>query len=159
MFYDSLQLSLSGEHIHGLSWQTSYAFSHSVDDAWAGFSIEDVNEPPMSQDPFNRKEAEAGQVSTSGIICRERYLWATIGRGTFLGGWQVSGVTNVHSNLPFTPCFPFDNADLQSLLVGETPDLVGNPYTGVCPNANKVGTPSCWFNPSAFSLPPTGPLR
>jgi hypothetical protein len=61
----------------------------------------------------------------------------SVGRGTYLGGWQVSGVTNGHSNLPFTPVLSFDNADLQSLLVGERPDLVGNPYTGVCPNGNK----------------------
>jgi hypothetical protein len=27
---------------------------------------------------------------------------------------------------------------------------------GVCPNGNKVGTASCWFNPSAFALPPPG---
>ena len=50
----------------------------------------------------------------------------------------------------------FDNADLQSLLTSERPDLVGNPYRGVCPNGAKVGTPSCWVNPSAFSLPPAG---
>jgi hypothetical protein len=50
----------------------------------------------------------------------------------------------------------FDNADLQSLLTSERPDLVGNPYMGVCPNGSKVGTASCWFNPSAFALPPPG---
>jgi hypothetical protein len=50
----------------------------------------------------------------------------------------------------------FDNADVQSLLTSERPDLVGNPYTGACPNGSRVGTPSCWFNPSAFALPPPG---
>ena len=43
---------------------------------------------------------------------------------------------------------PFRNADVQSLLTSERPDLVGNPYTGVCRNGRRVGTPSCWFNPS-----------
>jgi len=41
-------------------------------------------------------------------------------------------------------------------LTSERPDLVGNPYKGVCPNGFRVGTPSCWFNPSAFALPPPG---
>ena len=50
----------------------------------------------------------------------------------------------------------FDNADLQSLLTSERPDLVGNAYQGVCPNGFRVGTSSCWFNPSAFALPPPG---
>jgi hypothetical protein len=50
----------------------------------------------------------------------------------------------------------FDNADLQSLLTSERPDLVGNPYTGACPGGSRVGTPACWFNPGAFALPPNG---
>jgi hypothetical protein len=48
----------------------------------------------------------------------------------------------------------FDNADVQSLLNAERPNLVGNPYAGACPNGAKVGIPSCWFNPSAFAVPP-----
>ena len=79
------------------------------------------------------------------------------GRGRLLGGWQVSAaITNVHSGLPFTPVLPFDNADLQSLVISERPNLVGNPYTGTCPNGAKVGTPNCWFNPTAFALPAPG---
>jgi hypothetical protein len=50
----------------------------------------------------------------------------------------------------------FDNADMQSLLIPERPDLVGNPYAGVCANGARAGTPSCWFNPSAFAVPPAG---
>jgi hypothetical protein len=50
----------------------------------------------------------------------------------------------------------FDNADVQSLLTSERPDLVGNPYEGVCPTGFRAGTPSCWFNPSAFAVPPAG---
>jgi hypothetical protein len=45
---------------------------------------------------------------------------------------------------------------VQSLLTSERPDLVGNPYEGVCPNGIRIGTPSCWFNPSVFALPPPG---
>src|SRR5262249_40023390 len=41
-------------------------------------------------------------------------------------------------------------------LTSERPNLVGDPYTGVCPNGSRVGTPSCWFNPRAFSVPPAG---
>ena len=41
-------------------------------------------------------------------------------------------------------------------MTSERPDLVGNPYEGVCRNSFRVGTPECWFNPSAFALPPPG---
>jgi len=156
-FYNSFQLSVSKHYAHNLSWQISYTFSHSIDDASDNVSIEAVNEPPTTQDPFNRK----GDRGRSGFDIRHNFVANVVyelpfGHKSQLGGWQISAIANVHSNVPFTPVLGFDNADLQSLLTSERPDLVGNPYTGVCPNGFKVGTPSCWFNPSALALPPHG---
>ena len=157
-FYNSFQLSVSKQYAHNLSWQLFYTWSHSIDDASANFSpIEAVNEPPTTQDPFDRK----GSRGRSGFDIRHNFVANVIyelpfGHGRGFGGWQLSAVARVHSNLPFSPVLSFDNADLQSLLTSERPDLVGNPYMGVCPNGNKVGTASCWFNPSAFALPPPG---
>jgi len=76
------------------------------------------------------------------------------GAGRVLGGWQIAAVASVHSGPPFTAVLAFDNADVQSLLIPERPNLAGNPYVGVCPNGAKVGTVACWFNPSAFAVPP-----
>jgi hypothetical protein len=50
----------------------------------------------------------------------------------------------------------FDNADSQSLTITERPNLAGNPYVGVCPDGARVGSPTCWFSPGAFALPPPG---
>jgi len=44
----------------------------------------------------------------------------------------------------------------QSVVNSERPNLIGNPYSGVCPNGARVGTPACWFNLNAFALPPPG---
>ena len=156
-FYNSFQLSVSQHSVHNLSWQAFYTFSHSVDDASSNVSIEAVNEPPTTQDPFNRK----GDRGRSGFDVRHNFVanvayelpfWP----GRQFGGWEISAVASIHSNVPFTPVLAFDNADLQSLLTSERPDLVGNPYRGVCPNGFRAGTPSCWFNPGAFALPPPG---
>ena len=156
-FYNSFQLSVSQQYAHNISWQAFYTFSHSIDDASSNVSIEAVNEPPTTQDPFNRK----GDRGRSGFDIRHNFVANVVyelplGRGSQFGGWQVSAVGSVHSNVPFTPVLAFDNAGLQSLLTSERPDLVGNPYSGVCPNGSRVGTSSCWFNPSAFALPPPG---
>jgi hypothetical protein len=156
-FYNSFQLSVSQRYGDHLSWQLFYTWSHSVDDASTNFSIEAVNEPPTTQDPFDRK----GSRGRSGFDIRHNVVANVIyelpfGRGTRFGGWQLSAVGSGHSNLPFTPVLAFDNAGLQSLLTSERPDLVGNPYSGICPNGSRVGTPACWFNPSAFALPPAG---
>ncbi|MBV9181608.1 MAG: TonB-dependent receptor [Acidobacteria bacterium] len=156
-FYNSFQLSVSQQHAHNISWQAFYTFSHSVDDASSNVSIEAVNEPPTTQDPFNRK-FDRGR---SGFDIRHNFVANVVyelpfWRARQFGGWEVSAVADVHSNVPFTPVLGFDNADVQSLLTSERPNLAGNPYEGVCPNGFRVGTPSCWFNPTAFALPPPG---
>ena len=155
-FYNSFQASVSKRYAHNFFWQASYTLAHSVDDASVDFSVESVNDPPLSQNIFDRK----GSRGPSDFDIRHNFVanagYELPGRGRLLGGWQVSVVASVHSGLPFTPVLDFDNADLQSLLIPERPDLVRNPYTGVCPNGARVGTPSCWFNPSAFAVPPPG---
>lgn len=158
-FYNSFQVSVSKDYSHGLSLQAFYTFAHSIDDASASLNVaEAVNEAPTSQDIFDRK----GDRGRSGFDIRHNFVGNIVyelpfGRGSrILGGWQVSGITSVHSNVPFTPVLAFDNADLQSLDISERPNLIGDPYSGACPNGSRVGTSSCWFNPSAFTLPPPG---
>jgi hypothetical protein len=155
-FYNSFQVSVSKRYAHKFFWQASYTLAHSVDDASVDLNVESVNDPPASQNIFDRK----GSRGPSDFDIRHNFVANVVyelpGRGRFLGGWQASAVANVHSGLPFTPVLAFDNADLQSLIIPERPDLVGNPYSGVCPNGTRVGTPSCWFNPGAFAAPPAG---
>ena len=155
-FYNSFQVSVSKHYAHNLFWQASYTLAHSVDDASVDFSVESSNDPPLSQNIFDRK----GSRGPSDFDVRHNFVanvaYELPGRGRLLGGWQVSGVASVHSGLPFTPVLDFDNADLQSLLIPERPNLIGNPNAGVCPNGAAVGTVSCWFNPSAFAVPPAG---
>jgi hypothetical protein len=155
-FYNSFQASVSGRYAHNFFWQASYTLAHSVDDASVDYAVESVNDPPASQNIFDRK----GSRGPSDFDIRNNFV-ANVAydlptRGRLLGGWQVSAVASVHNGVPFTPVLDFDNADIQSLIIPERPDLVGNPYTGFCPNGAKVGTPSCWFNPSAFAVPPAG---
>ena len=156
-FYNSFQLSVSQQHAHNVSWKAFYTFSHSIDDTSSDTDIVAVNEPPTTQDPFNRK----GDRGRSGFDIRHNFVANVayempFGRGSRLGGWMISAVASAHSNVPFTPMLAFDNADLQSLLTSERPNLFGDPYKGACPNGATVGTPSCWFNPGAFALPPPG---
>ena len=54
-FYNSFQVSVSKRYAHNLFWQASYTLAHSVDDASVDFSVESVNDPPASQNIFDRK--------------------------------------------------------------------------------------------------------
>ena len=66
-----------------------------------------------------------------------------------LGGWQINGIYQYHSGLPFNPILPIDNTN--TLVNQDRPNLVGNPYqsTASC----QTGTPTCWVNPAAFATP------
>jgi hypothetical protein len=156
-FYNSFQLSVSQQRAHNVSWQAFYTFSHSIDDASNDSVLDAVNEAPTTQDPFNRK----GDRGRSGFDIRHNFVANVVyelpfgGKSQF-GGWQISAIASVHSNVPFTPVLAFDNADVRSLFISERPDLIGNSYAGVCPNGSRVGTPSCWFNPNAFAVPAPG---
>ncbi|MGA9672263.1 MAG: carboxypeptidase-like regulatory domain-containing protein [Terracidiphilus sp.] len=151
-----ISIFVSKRYSHNLFWQASYTLAHSVDDASVDFPVESVNDPPESQNIFDRK----GSRGRSDFDIRHNFVanaaYELPGSGRFLGGWQISAVVDVHSGPPFAPVLPFDKADLQGLLIPERPDLIGNPDAGVCPNRIKVGAPSCWFNPSAFAVPPAG---
>ena len=155
-FYNSFQVSVSRHSAHNLSWRGSYTLAHSIDDASVDLQVESVNDPPGSQNIFDRK----GSRGPSDFDIRNNFAGNVVydlpGRGHLLGGWQVSAVANVHSGVPFTPVLDFDNADMQSLLIPERPNLVGNPHAGACADGATVGTPSCWFNPGAFAVPPPG---
>ena len=156
-FYNSFQVSVSKRYAHNLFLQASYTLAHSVDDASVDFSsTEAVNDSPGSQNIFDRK----GSRGPSDFDIRHNFVASVAyelpGRGRLLGGWLASAVASVHSGSPFTPVLAFDNADVQSLLIAERPNLVGNPYARVCPNGARVGAVSCWFNPSAFAVPPAG---
>src|SRR6266576_3914952 len=54
-FYNSFQFSFSQQSTHRVSWQAYYTLAHSIDDASTGLIIEAVNEPPGSQNIFDRK--------------------------------------------------------------------------------------------------------
>ncbi len=155
-FYNSFQVSVSKRYAHNLLWQASYTLAHSIDDASVDFSVESVNDPSESQSIFDRK----GSRGRSDFDIQQNFVanaaYELPGSGPLLGGWQVSAVGDVHSGPPFTPMLSFDNADLQGLLINERPNLVGNPYAEACPNGVRVGIPACWFNPSAFAVPPAG---
>jgi hypothetical protein len=155
-FYNSGQLSVSKRYAHNLFWQASYTLAHSIDDASVDFAVESVNDPPESQNIFDRKGSRGRSDFDIWHNLVANAAYELPGRGRLLGGWQVSAVVGVHSGSPFTPVLSFDNADIQSLFIPERPNLVGNPYTGACPNGARVGTVSCWFNPSAFAVPPAG---
>jgi hypothetical protein len=168
--YNSLQTSLRKRVSNGLSFLTSYTWSHSLDDA---------REPlPSSGDSGNRNYQLIGlrpDYTNSPFDVRQRFtLTGTyqlpfgkerpyLNRGGFtdvaLGGWSLTPAFQAQTGQPFTVSSNTGSVNG----AGAFPYLVADPYQGGgTPNATNPGI-ACpatvrnathWYNPCAFANPP-----
>jgi hypothetical protein len=168
-FYNGMLATWEQRTNKGLTFQVNYDYSHSIDDS-SGYNPSDaVNDSGKSQDINNR----LGSRGRSGFDIRQNLVINAVyelpfgpGKavagsssgiaGKLLSGWQLSPILSFHSNVPFTPVLGFDNAGTASIVSSDRPNLVGDPFSGTCPNGAPVRTVTCWFNPAAYSLPPSG---
>jgi hypothetical protein len=169
-FYNALQVTWEQRLSRGLTFQANYTFGHSVDDSSGAEPSDDVNDGVATQNPNDRK----GSRGRSGFDIRHNFVFNMLydlpfgpgkkfGNGLtgigekVAGGWQLSSIGTFHSNVPFTPVLGFDNAGTQPFFnYTEVPDLVGNPFSGTCPNGAPIKTATCWFNPAAYAVPTAG---
>jgi Carboxypeptidase regulatory-like domain/TonB dependent receptor-like, beta-barrel len=80
----------------------------------------------------------------------QKFLSGMNGFGNaILGGWQANGIYQYHSGQPFSVILPTDNSN--TLQNQDRPNITGDPYqsSATC----TVGTPTCWINPAAFTVP------
>jgi Outer membrane receptor proteins, mostly Fe transport len=154
--YNAFQLSLKRSFSNGLMFITNYTWSKSIDIACSGFF---GTEGCAVQNEYDLN----GSRSVSSYDVPHNFVGSFIyelpfGRGKWLatnnkvadyiiGGWQVNGILQLRSGLPFHVSIPGDIAN------------VGNPNTYMRPNV--VGdwrldkrTPERWFNTEAFATPP-----
>jgi outer membrane receptor protein involved in Fe transport len=175
--YNGLQATLERHFSNGLSFLSTYTWSHSLDDA---------REPlPSANDGGDRTTAIIGirpDYSNSPFDTRHRFTFSgtyqlPFGAGRkyvsqsgivdkLVGGWSSTIVFRAQSGQPFTV---YDaGGNLNGALVGGVAGastfavLVGNPFTGggTAPAGNP-GTPcpatvktlANWYNPCAFTNP------
>jgi hypothetical protein len=125
--YHSLQAKATRRFSRGLSLLAAYTWGKSLDNGPAPFNLGRNNQAP--QDPFNL-EAEWGP---SGNDIRHNFVGSFVyelpfSRGTglmprALGGWQVNGILNMRSGLPFNVVRQRTNQAAPGL----RPNLVGDP--------------------------------
>ncbi len=153
--YNSLTVDGHSALAKGLYIQGKFAWSHSIDD----------DSVAMHYDSYNAESVPtvfdyAANKGSSDFDCRltfaANFVWEIPGTrsrvaNALLGGWQLAGIAQAQSGNPFNPTVGFDDAHLLgSGDGGQRPNLVltGQPII--------TGNPSQYFNPLAFSLPPSG---
>jgi hypothetical protein len=155
-FHD-LTFKVTRRFAKGLSFDGSYTWSHSIDDASdAGTTNAELNLPQNIY--ANNLAAEK---ASSSFDHRNRVTLNVIydlpiasGSSGWLhrtvGGWRASGNFIAQSGAPFTVNLNAANDPANIGLVNgnnlERPNVNGNPNSG-------MKTPGQWFNKSAFSLP------
>ena len=160
--YHGVTLGLQRRLSHGLQFQGNYTFSRSTD-TWSGGlqGSSDYLTGAGSAVDWWDIEFERGRSSFDvphNFVFNAVYV-VPVGRrltglaGVLAKGWQVSGIVNMSSGIPFHPIVGFDRAgDGQSDSDLQRPSWAPgrNPENAVPGDGNK------WFDPEAFVLPAAG---
>lgn len=148
--YKAFQLSVSRRFYHNLQAQVSYTLSRCTDASSGNFGGEGGTASTNPYDPnydvglcgFNRTHA----FKASGVFALPFH------GNRFVEGWQLTGIMNLTSGLPFTPAIGFDQSGLVTLT--QRPNLA----PGRSLDSVVRGNINQWFDPTAFTLPAPGTL-
>lgn len=157
--YHGLDVQFEKRYAKGISLLAAYTWAKSIDNSEQQWGAE----ANALQDRYNW----AADRATSGYTIPHRFVtsyllelpfgdgrrWlntrARISNAVF-GGWQLSGITELRSGLPFTPRLSTPNVFLGTNSVGSwRPDRL---RSGALENPTADG----WFDPSAFARPCSG---
>jgi carboxypeptidase family protein len=156
-FFNSLTVKATRRFTKGLSFDSSYTWSHSIDDASdAGTTNAEFNLPQniytnnlaveKASSSFDHRHRVTANVVYDLPFANNSNGWLHHA----VGGWRASGNLIIQSGAPFTVNLSTGNEVANIGLVNgnnlERPNVSGDPNQG-------PKTPQQWFNATAFSLP------
>ncbi len=146
MTYNSLQVTLNKRLTHGFTILTSYTWAKNLDDA-----------SPIDGVDFSREHALSDNHLTHRYI--GSFIWDLPNPRSarrlarhLLSGWEINGIVEFESGLPFTVVSGRDNSTTG--INNDRPDLIGNPRLDTGRPKNDLI--SRWFDSSAFRQNPAG---
>ena len=175
--YNSMQVSLRKSLSHGLSFQASYTWSHSIDNT-SGF--ENSGFGSRAVDPYNF----ALNRGDSTFDARQRFVvnydyevphlsryWSNAFTRTVLDGWHVAGITTLQTGFPISiadtgfrslQCDSYAYYGCWDTANYVSPSQTLDPRNSYLTNNTKPGNPTTnnfyYFNPNTFALEPIGTL-
>ena len=158
--YHALNVSLVKRLSHGLAFKTNYTYSKVLDinsQLDTDFNLSAPSDVANSYDlalnkgpaAFNLQNQFNANFSYELPFGNGKRWGGSASR--LVGGWQWNGILTAQSGLPFTPTVGSNRSGSGDTAIPDVPN--GNPaFRGPV----ILGTPSRWFNPSAFLLPVAG---
>ena len=156
--YHGMTASLNRRWANG--WQAQIAYTlGDAKDTWSGGQIggSDFDNGAGSATDWWDPEYEFGpsnydvrhNLVVNGVYQLPFGVTATGLKGFLIKGWQVGGVLQFSSGLPFTPFLSYDQVgDLQSDTGLHKPNVSGE--------VQYPKTPEMWFDPTVYSVPAAG---
>ncbi|MGA8594697.1 MAG: TonB-dependent receptor [Bryobacteraceae bacterium] len=159
--YHGLNVGVNKRYSIGLQLQANYTFSKMID------NVDSRNELAAypGNDAFTNYYNQANDRGLSGNDIRRRFIASftydlPVGRGrvlvpsskilnTFIGGWTVGAIAELHSGTPLSPIELTNNTN--SFSDGVRPNVVGNP--AISGDRSKAAQLAEWFNVNAFAAP------
>lgn len=143
--YHSGSVRLEKRYTKGLTLDSSYTWSKSLDNDSLGIPVADSSS--TDQNPFDKSFEKA----RSSFDVRQRFVASfaydlPLGKSLIGRDWQLGGILTAETGLPFTVNLNGDYYGIGSSRRGR-PDLAGDPNSG-------PRTTDRWFNTQAFVLPP-----
>jgi hypothetical protein len=156
--YHGMTASWNKRYSDGWQAQVAYTFGNAKD-TWSGGQIggSDFDNGAGSASDWFDPEYEFGPSSydvrhnlvINGVYVLPFARNATGVKGFLAKGWQIGGVMQFSSGLPFTPLEDYDQ-------VGDRQSDTGLQKPNVDGEVNYPKTPEQWFDPSVFSVPAAG---
>jgi Carboxypeptidase regulatory-like domain len=160
--YNAMQVDLKRRFSHGLTLRGAYTWSKTLDDGDSLNATAAQNAAALLSNPYVPK-ADWGRatfdVRNLGVVTatyelpfgrNRRYLSSSSGTVNLLvGGWMFNSIVTAQSGFPFTPQLSYNPSNSGDTRNPVRP-FVNPAFTGPV----VLGTPTQWFNPSAFIAPP-----
>lgn len=166
--YNALLVNVSKKFTHGLSLQGAYAWSKSMDEGSATFSDNEYLNTAgpsyafdigLQSGPSDFDITHNASINGTWEIPVSSSL--TGAAHALLAGWQIGGIFQAHTGMPFTVKLSSDqartgNSRVNSSAGAQKPDF--NPIAGCSPNAINPGQPFNYINTACFKFPALGQL-
>ena len=163
-FYDGLLISLSRRLVNGLSFQTNYTWSHSINDGSVGGGESNAPQNALcvkcERGPSVydiRQNLVVNSVFELPFGPGKKYLQSGGAVGKIVSGWQLSGIGTWHTGHPLTVLLNVPVPQVPDANSGPSlrPDVVpGVPLTVAPTPANNFQL----INAAAFAAPPVDPV-
>ncbi len=150
--YNSLQAKVERRFSRGFGFLAAYTLSKGIDNGPAPFDLGVNHEQP--QDPYHLSAERARSATDVRHNVVISYMWALPGarsakgwRRTALAGWQLNGITSLHSGLPVNVVRNGGVTDYEGL----RPNVLRDPNLG-----DNQRTLTHYFDTAAFSVAQLG---